>query len=220
MKTTWERDNSELVTIPVGEVELEGNLAIPRTASGIVVFAHGSGSSRHSSRNRAVARSLNEGGLATLLFDLLSADEEQVDLQTTRLRFDIAFLAQRLLSAVKWLKRGERTRSLNIGLFGSSTGGGAALLAAAHQANDISAIVSRGGRPDLAGSALSHVQCPTLFIVGGRDFQVIRLNEEAFAQLHCPKAMEVVPGATHLFEERGALEEVAKLTRTWFQRHL
>lgn len=220
MKPTWEQKAGELVSVQAGDVELEGNLVVPRRATGIVLFAHGSGSSRHSSRNRAVARYLNDSGLGTLLIDLLSESEEAIDLQTTKLRFDIAFLAERVLYAVEWLKQRSESQDLKIGLFGSSTGGGAALVAAAHQPEDIAAVVSRGGRPDLAGSALTDVKTPTLLIVGGRDFQVIQLNEKAFEQLTCSKAMEVVPGATHLFEERGALEEVSKLARTWFLKYL
>lgn len=220
MKTLQDTGHGKLVTIPAGEVELEGNLSIPRGATGVVLFAHGSGSSRFSSRNRFVADYLNKGGLGTLLMDLMSESEEVIDLQTTQLRFDIAFLAVRLLCAVDWLKQNPETSAMKIGLFGSSTGGGAALVAAAQQPNDVGAVVSRGGRPDMAGPALPEVKCPTLLIVGGRDYPVIDLNNEAFDQLTCEKKLEIIPGATHLFEERGALEEVAKLTRNWFQKHL
>jgi dienelactone hydrolase len=199
---------------------LEGNLAIPPRASGVVMFAHGSGSSRHSPRNRAVARALNDGGLATLLVDLLTPGEESVDEQTGHLRFDIDLLADRLVEAADWLTANEETRSLPIGLFGASTGGGAALVAAAQRPNTVRAVVSRGGRPDLAGPALSRVRVPTLLIVGGRDHVVIDLNREAFARLRCEKKLEIVPGATHLFEEPGALEEVARLARDWFRRYL
>ncbi|HEY3171319.1 MAG TPA: alpha/beta fold hydrolase [Thermoanaerobaculia bacterium] len=199
---------------------LEGNLAIPPRASGVVMFAHGSGSSRHSPRNRAVARALNDGGLATLLVDLLTPGEESVDEQTGHLRFDIDLLADRLVEAADWLTANEETRSLPIGLFGASTGGGAALVAAAQRPNTVRAVVSRGGRPDLAGPALSRVRVPTLLIVGGRDQVVIDLNREAFARLRCEKKLEIVPGATHLFEEPGALEEVARLARDWFRRYL
>ncbi|MBA4146847.1 MAG: alpha/beta hydrolase [Verrucomicrobia bacterium] len=220
MKTIIEHGHGKLVTIPAGDVALEGNLIVPPKASGVVLFAHGSGSSRFSSRNRAVAAYLNEGGLGTLLMDLLSESEEAIDLQTTQLRFDIAFLAERLLYAKAWLKETAETKDLKTGLFGSSTGGGAALAAAAQEPAEISAVVSRGGRPDLAGPALPDVKCPTLLIVGGRDFPVIELNKEAYEQLTCTKAMEIVPGATHLFEERGALEEVSRLTRDWFRKYL
>jgi putative phosphoribosyl transferase len=205
-----------LVRIPAGEVELEGNLTLPPGARTIVLFAHGSGSSRHSTRNRFVANYLNEHSLGTLLMDLLSADEEAIDLQTTHLRFDIAFLAERLLYAVQWLQAHSETSGLSIGLFGSSTGGGAALVAAAQQPKAIGAVVSRGGRPDLAGSALQNVRAPTLLIVGGYDAPVIELNREALEALQCSKQLEIVPRATHLFEEPGTLEAVAKLTADWF----
>jgi dienelactone hydrolase len=213
-------DEGGLVRVPAAGVMLEGNLAIPPRASGIVLFAHGSGSSRHSLRNRAVARALNEGGLATLLVDLLTLAEESVDEETGQLRFDIGLLADRLVDATDWLTANEETRSLPIGLFGASTGGGAALVAAAQRPNTVRAVVSRGGRPDLAGAALSRVRAPTLLIVGGRDYPVIELNREAFERLRCEKKLEIVPGATHLFEEPGALEEVARLARDWFRRFL
>ena len=209
-----------LVRVPAACVMLEGNLAIPPRASGIVLFAHGSGSSRHSPRNRAVARALNEGGLATLLVDLLTPAEESLDEQTGHLRFDIGLLADRLVDAADWLIANEETRSLPIGLFGASTGGGAALVAAAQRPNTVRAVVSRGGRPDLAGAALSRVRAPTLLIVGARDEPVIELNREAFERLRCEKKLEIVPGATHLFEEPGALEEVARFARDWFRRFL
>ena len=209
-----------LVRVPAAGVMLEGNLAIPPRASGIVLFAHGSGSSRHSPRNRAVARALSEGGLATLLVDLLTPAEESVDEQTGQLRFDIGLLADRLVDAADWLIANEETRSLPIGLFGASTGGGAALVAAAQRPNTVRAVVSRGGRPDLAGAALSRVRAPTLLIVGGRDNPVIELNRDAFERLRCEKKLEIVPGATHLFEEPGALEEVAHFARDWFRRFL
>jgi len=209
-----------LVRVPAAGVMLEGNLAISPRASGIVLFAHGSGSSRHSPRNRAVARALSEGGLATLLVDLLTPAEESLDEQTGQLRFDIGLLADRLVDAADWLTANEETHSLPIGLFGASTGGGAALVAAAQRPNTVRAVVSRGGRPDLAGAALSRVRAPTLLIVGGRDYPVIELNREAFERLRCEKKLEIVPGATHLFEEPGALEEVARLARDWFRRFL
>ncbi|MGD0816288.1 MAG: alpha/beta family hydrolase [Verrucomicrobiota bacterium] len=211
-------ENGPQVTVPAGKVSLEGELEVARGARGIVLFAHGSGSGRHSPRNRFVAGALQEGGLATLLFDLLTADEEVVDLQTTRLRFDIALLAERLVYAIDWVSR--REPELLIGLFGSSTGAGAALLAAAQRPERVASVVSRGGRPDLAGTALQQVQSPTLLIVGERDKQVIELNRSALEQLQGEKKMEIEPRATHLFEQPGALEEVARLARGWFAAHL
>ena len=199
---------------------LSGDLAIPETAAGLVVFAHGSGSSRHSPRNRYVASVLQQGGFATLLLDLLTTAEEQVDAATGHLRFDIDLLAERLLEATDWLQGEPRTRNLPIGYFGASTGAGAALVAAAERASVIGAVVSRGGRPDLAGPALSRVQAPTLLIVGSNDQSVIRLNQEAMAELRCENRLAIVPGATHLFEERGTLEQVAELARNWFEAHL
>ncbi|MGP8198466.1 MAG: dienelactone hydrolase family protein [Limisphaerales bacterium] len=210
--------NSPQVTVPAGKVSLEGEWAAPEGARGIVLFAHGSGSSRHSPRNRFVAGALREANLGTLLFDLLTADEEVVDLQTTRLRFDVALLAERLVHAIDWVS--HREPDLPIGLFGASTGAGAALLAAAQRPERVAAVVSRGGRPDLAGTALRQVQSPTLLIVGERDKQVIELNRSALEQLRGEKKMEIVPRATHLFEEPGALEEVARLAREWFAAHL
>lgn len=208
------------VKIPAGRVILDGSLALPAGASGIVLFAHGSGSSRHSPRNRAVARALRSGGLATLLFDLLTPAEEAEDAQTARLRFDIALLAGRLGHATEWVARGQDTNQLRICYFGASTGGGAALVAAAERPELISAVVSRGGRPDLAGGALRRVLAPTLLIVGGNDPQVIALSRVALGQLQCEKRLEIIPGATHLFEEPGALEEVARLARDWFVHYL
>jgi putative phosphoribosyl transferase len=208
------------VVVPAGAVRLEGDLAAPAGARGIVLFAHGSGSSRHSPRNRFVAEVLQSAGLATLLLDLLTGDEEAVDLRTAHLRFDIGRLAERLVAATDWLGQQETTRDLRIGYFGASTGGGAALVAAAERPQVVGAVVSRGGRPDLAGEALSRVRAPTLLIVGGRDHPVIRMNEEALAELRCDKRLEIVPGATHLFEEPGALERVAELAGTWFGMHL
>jgi dienelactone hydrolase len=209
-----------LVRVPAGGQALEGNLAVPGNARGIVVFAHGSGSSRHSPRNRAVAAMLREGGLATLLVDLLTPEEGAVDEETARLRFDIDLLAERLVDATDWIGEVEETRGLGVGYFGASTGGGAALVAAARRPNSVRAVVSRGGRPDLAGAALARVRAPTLLIVGGQDPVVRELNREAFDRLRCEKDMAVVPGATHLFEEPGALEQVARLARDWFLRHL
>jgi putative phosphoribosyl transferase len=210
------------VRIPAGPVELQGSLGVPAGggARGIVLFAHGSGSGRHSPRNRRVARTLRETGLATLLIDLLTPDEEVLDLESGRLRFDIGLLARRLVDATDWLRHDPDTRDLTIGYFGASTGAGAALVAAAERPREVSAVVSRGGRPDMAGDALSRVEAPTLLIVGGEDETVIRLNEEALALLRAEKRLEIVAGAGHLFEEPGALEEVARLAADWFTRYL
>jgi putative phosphoribosyl transferase len=208
------------VQIQAGRAVLSGNLQIPEGATALVLFAHGSGSSRHSPRNQFVARTLNDGGLATLLFDLLTQEEEAIDLQTREHRFNIGLLAERLVHATKWAKQQERTRDLRIGYFGSSTGGGAALVAAAEIPKDAGAVVSRGGRPDLADAALPKVQAPTLLIVGGNDDVVIELNEMARDQMRCEVKLEIVPGATHLFEEPGTLEKVAKLASNWLNAHL
>ena len=208
------------IRVATGRVTLEGTLATPEGARGVVLFAHGSGSSRHSPRNRSVAEVLRHGRLATLLVDLLTPEEEAVDARTRHLRFDIELLAERLVGAIDWLAQQPETRGLTVGLFGASTGGGAALVAAAERAARVGAVVSRGGRPDLAGEALPRVRAPTLLIVGGRDEPVIELNEQAMARMHGPVKLEIVPGATHLFEEPGALEEVARLAREWFGRHL
>ncbi len=199
---------------------LEGEVHLSEESRGIVFFAHGSGSSRFSSRNQFVARSLHDAGLATLLFDLLTREEEALDLATRHLRFDIGLLAERLVDASCWVRSQPETRALTIGYFGASTGGGAALVAAAELGNEIGAVVSRGGRPDLAADALTRVESPTMLIVGGLDEAVIKLNEEALARLRCEKELRIVPGATHLFEEHGALEEVARLAGEWFERHL
>jgi putative phosphoribosyl transferase len=209
-----------LVQVAAGPVMLEGNLSLPEGARGVVLFAHGSGSSRHSSRNRHVAELLNQGGLATLLVDLLTVDEEIFDLRTAHLRFDIGLLAGRLVGATDWLAQLPDTRHLRIGYFGASTGAAAALVAAAERPDVVGAVVSRGGRPDLAGPALPQVRAPTLLIIGGNDVPVIALNRAAFEQLRCEKRLVIVPGATHLFEEPGALDEVARLARDWFERHL
>jgi putative phosphoribosyl transferase len=203
------------VRIPAGRWELEGTLAVPRGPIGVVIFAHGSGSSRHSSRNRLVAAALREAGLATLLFDLLT-EEEASDRSNV---FDIELLAGRLLAATHWAWASRRVAGLPVGLFGASTGAAAALVAAAEEPQ-VSAVVSRGGRPDLAGALLGEVRCPTLLIVGGEDHGVIELNEQSLAALKCAKRLEVVPGATHLFEEPGALERVASLARAWMVEHL
>jgi pimeloyl-ACP methyl ester carboxylesterase len=200
---------------------LDGDLTIPAHAQSVVLFAHGSGSSRFSPRNRYVAHELNRAGIGTLLFDLLTEEEEDLDRQTGALRFDIALLARRLTQATTWLMKQPQARGLSLGYFGASTGAAAALLAASEHPQRIGAIVSRGGRPDLAGEkALAQVEAPTLLIVGGHDESVIELNERALAQLKGIKALEIVPDATHLFEEPGALEEVARLARGWFQRYL
>jgi len=208
------------VQIPAGRAVLLGNLTIPQNAVTLVLFAHGSGSSRHSPRNQFVARTLHDAGLATLLFDLLTPEEEATDIRTGEHRFNIGLLAERLVHATRWAKQQEQTRDLQVGYFGSSTGGGAALVAAAEIPQDVSAIVSRGGRPDLAGDALPKVQAPTLLIVGGNDDVVIELNEMARDRMRCDVKLEIVPGATHLFEEPGALEKVAKLASDWFVHHL
>ena len=209
-----------LVHVPAGSLTIEGNLNLPKGARAVVLFSHGSGSSRHSFRNRYVARMLNEAKLATLLIDLLSTDEEAVDQHTAHLRFDIGLIAGRLVCATDWLTRSPDTKHLWIGYFGASTGAAAALVAAAERPQTVHAIVSRGGRPDLAGVALARVPAPTLLIVGGNDVQVIELNRAALAQLRCERQLVIVPGATHLFEEPGTLDDVAYLAREWFQRYL
>lgn len=210
----------ETVTISAASVPLEGNLVVPEDARSVVLFAHGSGSSRHSPRNRAVARVLNESGLGTLLIDLLTTDEEAIDRRTARLRFDIDLLADRLIGATDWLGTEAGIEAGGVGCFGASTGAGAAPAAAATRPDVIGAVVSRGGRPDLAGDALQRVRAPTLLIVGGNDIPVIGMNEDALRQMPGEKRLEIVPGATHLFEEPGALEEVARLARDWFLRYL
>jgi putative phosphoribosyl transferase len=208
------------VAVPVGDATLYGNLALPAAATGIVLFAHGSGSGRHSPRNRQVAATLNEAGLGTLLIDLLTPEEEQVDRYTAQQRFDIELLAHRLTATIDWL-RACPGADLGIGLFGASTGAAAALVAAADRPDAVHAVVSRGGRPDLAGPALPHVHAPTLLIVGGGDPQVLELNRRALQLLGAAETqLVVVPGATHLFEEPGALEQVAALAASWFTRHL
>jgi putative phosphoribosyl transferase len=209
-----------LIRIPAGSVALEGDLSVPTEARGVVLFAHGSGSSRHSPRNRYVARLLNNANLATLLFDLLTPAEEAVDRRTAHLRFDVQLLATRLLDATDCVLRQPDTRHLPVGYFGASTGAAAALIAAAERPDAVKAVVSRGGRPDLAGPALPRVRAATLLIVGGEDFTVIELNREAFERLRCEKRLVIIPGATHLFEEPGALDEVARLAREWLERYL
>src|SRR6059058_263773 len=207
------------ITIPAGEANLAGALSLPERAHSLVLFVHGSGSSRHSPRNQLVARTLNNAGLATLLFDLLTANEERIDSYTAEFRFNIELLAERLSYATKWTSEQANTRDLSIGYFGSSTGAAAALVSAA-EFPDVAAVVSRGGRPDLAGDALPKVQAPTLLIVGGRDEVVIELNEMARDQMRCEVKLEIIPGATHLFEEPGTLEKVAKLASEWFVNHI
>jgi putative phosphoribosyl transferase len=208
------------VRIPTGDAVLDGDLAIPSGANGIVVFAHGSGSSRHSPRNRSVAGVIRDAGVGSLLFDLLTREEESVDVFTRHLRFNIELLTTRLIEATRWLAGREETRNLRFGYFGSSTGAAAALKAAASLGEDIGAVVSRGGRPDLAGDALPRVKAPTLLIVGGHDETVIELNQDAYNQLRCEKELKIIPGATHLFEEPGALEQVADLAASWFKKRL
>ena len=217
--STADRDEG-LIRVPSGEAVLEGNLLIPPGATGVVLFAHGSGSSRFSSRNRYVAEELRQGRVGTLLIDLLTRAEEQVDMRTAHLRFDIGLLADRLISAIEWLESEPQTAGLKVGLFGASTGGGAALVAAARRPDRVAAVVSRGGRPDLAGPALPNVKAPTLLIVGGHDEPVIEMNREAYDQMTAQRELKIVPGATHLFEEPGTLEEVARLAREWFRRFL
>ena len=225
-KNNKSKNEERLVQISAGQTTLEGNLIIPKSSRGIVLFAHGSGSSRRSPRNKYVAEVLQDAGIATLLIDLLTEEEEEVDLQTRHLRFDISLLAQRLIEATDWLKQEQnfQTKDLSIGYFGASTGAAAALVAAAQRQKIVKAIVSRGGRPDLASSeSLSRVQAPTLLIIGGNDEPVIEMNKDAFKQLtnledtQKKKKIVIVPGATHLFEEPGKLEEVAHLAKDWFE---
>jgi putative phosphoribosyl transferase len=210
----------EFVRVPAGRATLTGDLVVPEGARGIVLFAHGSGSSRHSPRNRFVARELQHEGLATFLIDLLTPEEEAVDLRTAQYRFDIELLGRRLVDLVDWLGEHPRTEGLRVGLFGASTGAAAALIAAAERPSAVHAVVSRGGRPDLAAHVLSRVQAPTLLIVGGNDPVVLELNREAMRHLSCERQLVVIPGAGHLFEEPGALEEVARLAAEWFERYL
>lgn len=217
MKTTV---SSEDVALRLGEVSLSGALTLPEGATGVVAFAHGSGSSRFSPRNRYVAAVLNDARLGTLLFDLLTSPENDADQQTAALRFNIELLTERLSGAVDWLARSPGTRNLKIGLFGASTGAAAALVTAANRPAIVAAVVSRGGRPDLAGDALPRVVAPTLLIVGGQDSAVLDLNRLAGRQLHCDHRLETIPGATHLFEERGALEHAARQARDWFADYL
>jgi dienelactone hydrolase len=208
------------VHIPSGASELEGQLSVPRAANGIVIFAYGADSSRLNPRNQLVAQVLNGAGIGTLLFDFLTSEEEETDARTCAMRCDIELLSTRLEHASNWISAGDNTRHLRIGYFGASAGAGAALTAAARLGKKIAAVVSRGGRPDLAGQALSNVMSPTLLLVGSQDEPILQINESALAQLRCEKRLQVVPGATHLFEEFGTLEEAAHLAAEWFGRHL
>ncbi len=208
------------VRVPSGTNALEGILGVPGAARGYVLFAHGSGSSRFSPRNQFVAHALHRSGFATLLIDLLTAEEDEADQVTRHLRFDIPLLGRRLIDVLDWTAADAGVRALPVGLFGASTGAAAALIAAAQRSQAVKAVVSRGGRPDLAASVLAQVRAPTLLIVGGYDDDVLRLNRNALAQLQVEKALEIVPGATHLFEEPGALERVADLAAAWFKRYL
>ncbi|MBU0731320.1 dienelactone hydrolase family protein [Patescibacteria group bacterium] len=204
-----------IIHIPVEGHELEGDLKIPENAKGLIIFAHGSGSSRKSIRNNYVADVIRKAGHATLLFDLLTEEEDMI----YENRFDIPLLAQRLSTATDYIKRHEETEKLNFGYFGASTGAAAAIIAAAER-DDIKAVVSRGGRPDMAGEHLDKINCPTLLIVGGNDEIVIELNDKAFSLMHCEKELIIIPGATHLFEEEGTLEEAAKLAANWFKKYM
>ncbi len=222
MRSILQSPERTAIKIPAGKVELAADLAIPEGATGLVLFAHGSGSSRHSPRNRHVAEVLNRGSIGTVLTDLLTEDEEALDLQTAELRFDIGLLARRLIEITDWVSGQESLGGLGLGYFGASTGAAAALIAAADRTRAVRAVVSRGGRPDLAAEALGRVIAPCLFIVGGDDELVLDLNRKAIAEL--PRGTErrlaIVPGATHLFEEPGALDQVAQLARDWFRQHL
>ena len=222
MSRSLSHPREELVRIPTGIQVLEGDLALLEAAPGLVIFAHGSGSSRFSPRNRVVAGALREAGLGTLLLDLLTPDEERVDARTGHLRFDVHLLAERLLQATDWLDDQPQTRESSVGYFGASTGAAAALLAATDGTDRVRAVVSRGGRPDLAGAALARVRAPTLLIVGSLDETVLELNQQALEQLTAAhkKRLEIVQGATHLFEEPGALEQVAQFAADWFNQHL
>jgi dienelactone hydrolase len=209
-------NSSQIVHIPVDSVVLEGSLDIPRGTQALIIFAHGSGSSRHSKRNKYIAQVLSEVGLGTLLFDLLTKEEDMI----YENRFDIPLLAKRLSSVTRWVKERPQTKNLRIGYFGASTGAAAALIAAAEPSSEAGAIVSRGGRPDLAEKFLKHVNAPTLFIVGSNDYIVIQLNQQAYNFIKAEKELRIIPGASHLFEEPGALEQVAHLAAKWFNKHL
>ena len=209
-----------VVRIPVGSVVVEGNLTVPSGAKGVVLFAHGSGSSRFSPRNQYVAKQFNKARIGTLLFDLLTNEEDQEDIETAEYRFNINLLAERLIGATEWLNKDLDTKNIVFGYFGASTGAAAALIAAAKLPNDVAAVVSRGGRPDLAANYLPRVVAPTLLLVGGLDTEVIELNRQAMEQMSAEKKLVIIPGATHLFEEPGKLEEVAKLSTDWFLRYI
>ncbi|WP_373533037.1 dienelactone hydrolase family protein [Vampirovibrio sp.] len=208
------------VLIDVGDESLPGILAVPNAAAGIILFAHGSGSSRLSPRNQYVARQFNQAGLATLLFDLLTSPEERLDRLTGQLRFNVGLLANRLSAVADWVSHYPETQQFQIGYFGASTGAAAALMAAAHNPHTVKAIVSRGGRPDLGGDSLRDVQAPSLLMVGSLDTDVIGLNEQAFQEMRCEKKLQIIPGASHLFEEPGKLETVSEIATTWFLNHL
>ncbi len=210
----------DTVAIKLGPISLEGNLSIPKNTEGLVIFSHGSGSSRFSPRNNFVAQALNNAGLATLLFDLLTADEEEIDNRTRELRFNIPLLSERLISTTDWVSEFPATKDLNIGYFGSSTGAASALVAAAQRIDKTKAVVSRGGRPDLAGDFLAKVEAPTLLIVGGNDLSVIDMNKDAIEQMHAETKLEIIPGATHLFEEPGTLDQVVEKASEWFTTYL
>jgi len=212
--------NKTEMKIPVGNIVLEGTLTLPPGAKGVVLFAHGSGSSRFSPRNQYVAKEFNKAAIGTLLFDLLTQEEEEEDVVTAEYRFNIALLAKRLIGATQWLRNDPLTKWLAFGYFGASTGAAAALIAAAKLPSDIVAVVSRGGRPDLAGEYLASVVAPTLLLVGGLDTEVIELNRLAMDQIANEKKLVIIPGATHLFEEPGTLEEVAKFSADWFLRYM
>lgn len=218
--TQFTVDIEHPLIITSGKTHLAGILHIPKDALGLVLFVHGSGSSRLSVRNQYVARVLNENKLATLLFDLLTPKEEDIDIRTSEFRFDIAFLSSRLIETTHWCHQQPALKDLSLGYFGASTGGAAALVAAANESSVVKAVVSRGGRPDLAGESLPLVKAPTLLIVGGNDFPVIEMNKTAMSKMHCIKELKIVPAATHLFEEPGTLEEVASLAKGWFTQYL
>ena len=211
--------NDSRVELHIDSVTLHGDLVVPEDAKGVVIFAHGSGSSRLSPRNRAVAGVIRHAGIGTLLFDLLTQEEEARDALTAELRFNIAFLARRLHAVSEWMRGQRRSQPLPIGYFGASTGAAAAIAAAAEYPEGIAAVVSRGGRPDLAGDALPRLRAPTLLLVGGNDAPVIQLNQQALARLNCEKQLTIIPGAGHLFEEPGTLDQVARLATDWFERH-
>lgn len=219
MSTTPAKITERAVQIPVEQAALQGDLSVPEQPLGLVLFAHGSGSSRHSSRNRYVAEVLQEAGMGTLLMDLLTEREESVDQYTRHLRFDIGLLAGRLVAATDWVRQQPELAALPLGYFGASTGAAAAIMAAVQRPAFIRAVVSRGGRPDLGGPAVEHLRAPTLLLVGGQDHQVIELNQEAYDHMICEKRLQIIPRATHLFEEPGTLEQVAKLAAEWFVAH-